>query len=315
MKNRSLFGPILLIAIGVLWLLVSLHVVPTSNLWALVKFAPYALMGFGLALLVRSRWNLAGQLISGLVVLAAIAAVFFAPQLGWNRADLWSFERGFSGGVQGSGSIKSEVRSVGDFNAIAIHYPGEVVIRQGDTPSVKIEAEDNLLPQLTTDVSGGTLEFDSRQEDWAARVNPTRPVKITITVKDLQKIDFTSAGKLEVESLEAKTLEVILSGAGDIALNNLKLGTLTGTLSGAGNIHADGSADQVELRISGFGSFEGGDLAATNAEVHISGAGDATVRVKTALTAGITGAGSVHYYGSPTIKKEISGAGSVSPAE
>ncbi len=315
MKNRSFFGPFLLITIGVLWLLASLRVIPSSNLWALVKFIPYALMGFGAALLVRSQWPVAGQLLSGLVLVAAIAAVIFAPQLGWNKADLWNLNLDFGGGVQGSGNVTNEVRKVGDFNTIAIQYPAEVLIRQGEAVSVVIEAEDNLLPQLTTEVRGGTLEFDSKQQDWAARVNPTRPVKVTITVKDLEKIDFSSAGKVQVESLEGQRLKVVLSGAGDITLNNLKLKSLDGTLSGAGSIHADGAADALKIGISGFGGFEGGDLATLTAEVHISGAGDATVRVKNNLNAFITGAGSVNYFGSPAVQKNISGAGSVKPAD
>ncbi len=106
-----------------------------------------------------------------------------------------------------------------------------------------------------------------------------------------------------------------MSGAGDVTLKDVKLGTLDGTLSGAGSIHADGTADQLKLVISGFGSFNGTDLASMSAEVRISGAGSAIVRVEKNLDAAITGAGSVHYFGTPTITKQISGAGSVSPAK
>ena len=316
MKRRSLFGPFVLIAIGVIWLLVATNIVPPANLWALVQFAPYALMGFGLALLVRSRWDLAGQLITGLVIIMAIAAVFFAPKLGWNKTNFLSWSLDLGGGTAGSGIIKSEDRKPGDFTSIALRYPAEVVIKQAGSTSVKIEADDNLLPQITTVVRAGTLEIDNNLQDWdAKRVKPTKPVKITITVKDLNAIDFSSAGSVQVESLDTDSLRVTLSGAGEVHLHNLKVSSLNGTLSGAGSMQADGTADELDMRISGFGNFDGAELQSLTASVHISGAGDSTVRVKNELSATITGAGSVRYYGSPNIQKQISGAGSIQPAQ
>ena len=133
-------------------------------------------------------------------------------------------------------------------------------------------------------------------------------------VKELQTIDFPGAGKLQVEGLETEKLEVTLSGAGDITLNNLKVQKFVGTLSGAGNIRADGQADEVTLVLSGFGNFEAPELASLKADLRITGAGDATLRVRDDLTARISGAGTVSYFGSPQIVKEISGAGSVKQA-
>ncbi len=203
MKNRSLFGPTLLIAAGVIWLLITLGTIPSTNLWALVQFAPYALMGFGLALLVRSRWTLAGQILSALVLVAAIGAVFFAQQLGWNKPSFLTFDSGLPGGVAGSGIVITEARKIGDFQMLEVDYPAEIVVQQGSATSLKIEAEDNVVPQLRTDVTGGKLVIDTKERDWTKRVNPSKPVKITITVKDLQEIDFSSAGKLDVNGLES----------------------------------------------------------------------------------------------------------------
>jgi hypothetical protein len=82
-------------------------------------------------------------------------------------------------------------------------------------------------------------------------------------------------------------------------------------LSGAGSINAEGVADEVKLTISGFGSFDAAKLTSMTADVHISGAGSATLGVKDELTATVSGAGSVNYIGSPKVVKHISGAGSV----
>jgi hypothetical protein len=85
-------------------------------------------------------------------------------------------------------------------------------------------------------------------------------------------------------------------------------------LSGAGDISANGTADEMDLTISGFGDFQAKDLKTLSADVHISGAGSAELSVKNDLRATVSGAGSINYYGSPRVDQEISGAGSVRQA-
>ncbi|MGE5249108.1 MAG: head GIN domain-containing protein [Bacteroidota bacterium] len=316
MKQRSLIGPLLLIAAGLVWLLMSMKVIPAGNLWALVQAVPYILMGFGAALLLRARWPLAGTVFSALVLIGALLAVVFAPQLGWDRPVSWGFGMmGFGGAVPGSGKLATDTRTLGDFSGIAIRYPAEVTIRQGNSQSATIEADDNLVSQIGTDIRNGTLYIDNNELDWAARVDPSRTVKITINVKDLNDIVFSGAGTVRVEGLSTEQLKVALSGAGEMNLSKLKVKRLDGVLSGAGNIKADGTADEVSLTISGLGSLNAPELDSLSANIRISGSGSATLGVKDQLNAMVSGAGSIYYYGSPSVTQRISGVGSVRQAK
>ncbi len=74
---------------------------------------------------------------------------------------------------------------------------------------------------------------------------------------------------------------------------------------------ASGTADDLNLSISGFGDFKGADLHNKDARVEISGAGSATTWVDNNLDAQISGAGSISYYGSASVTKQISGVGGV----
>ncbi len=175
-----------------------------------------------------------------------------------------------------------------------------------------VEAEDNLQPQLATRVSGNTLFIENSERDWTKRVNPTKPVRINMTVKDLQQVDFSSAGTLHIVALKTENLRISISGAGSVSLSDLLIAqSLNMNLSGAGNINATGKVDSLTTNISGFGSFHGDDLSSQTARITISGAGSATVWVKNNLNAEISGTGSVRYYGSPSIQKSVSGLGSV----
>src|SRR5436190_769222 len=138
MKERSLFFPLALIAAGGLWILVSMGRIPTENLWALAHFWPVLLIAAGLGLIVRSYWPAARMLIDVLVVGGAVLAVLFAPQLGWTHPE-WGLgvATTFEGGTPGSGKIVTETREVKGIVAVSVEYPVEVVIRQGESESVK----------------------------------------------------------------------------------------------------------------------------------------------------------------------------------
>jgi hypothetical protein len=316
MRNRSFFWPFILIATGVVWLLVELRFIPMENLWALMYIWPFFLMVLGIGLILRSRWPGIRMIVSGLIVLGMVLSIVFAPQLGWNKAPAWSsFHLGdygyLNGSVRGSGVVASQTRELSDFNSIEINFPVELTVEQGAAATLTIAADDNLLPQLATRVSGNTLYIENNQPDWTRRVSPTQTVRINLTVKDLQKVDFPSAGILRVNKFQTNNLEVSISGAGTINLADLTAKSLSINLSGAGNITAKGSVDSLKTDISGFGSFQGGDLASQTADVTISGAGSATVWAKSSLNVDISGTGSVNYFGAPSVTRNISGLGSV----
>jgi hypothetical protein len=323
MRPRSIFWPLVLIATGMLWFLIDFGTVPSANLWALTYLLPYLLIALGVGLILRSRWAYAGMLVSSLVVAGALLAVVFAAPLGWDKAPSWGcassdfpfggcvFDFGEGGAVPGSGVVKTESRQVPAFTALSIAYPVEVVIHQGDAQSVSVEAEDNLLPQLATRVSGSTLYIENSEHNRVRRVNPSKPVRITLTVTDLHALDASSAGTVNLDGLQTESLDISASGAGKLTLSKLDVSSLSVDLSGAGNVEASGSAGTINLGISGLGNFLGGDLAAQSASVDISGAGSATLWLKNELSADISGLGSVNYYGSPKVSKDISGLGSV----
>lgn len=313
-QTRSIFGPLLLIAAGAIWLLTQSGTIPSGNLWALTHIWPYVLIAAGIGLILRAYWQYANILMDVIIIGGVVLAIVFAPQLGWDNPSITGVFRDgnfqIGPGERGSGNIVTETRTVTAFKAIEVDYPAQVFITQGSSESVKVEADDDFLPGLQTVVRGNRLEIFYKVND-GKRINPTKPVKITIVVKDLGKVDFSSAGELTIDGLKTDVLEISVSGAGNMKLNNIAAKDLAVDLSGAGSMTASGTADRLNVSISGFGSFTGKDLHSKTADVELSGAGSATVWVDDRLDAQISGAGSVNYYGSPEVTKQISGVGSV----
>jgi hypothetical protein len=313
--RRSIFGPLLLIAAGSIWLLVKSGNIPSANLWALTHVWPFLLIAAGIGIILGQYWKFSRILMDILIIGGLVFAIVYAPKFNWAAPAMgfvsWDGNEAYFGpGEPGSGVVKSQTREVNDFHAIEIEYPAQIIITQGKAASVKVEAEDNVLPGLITQVKNGTLNIFYKSDD-GKHVNPTKAVKITIVVKSLDDVQFSSAGELTINGLKTDELDFSLNGAGKVVLDDITAKTIKLDLSGAGSLEASGVVDALDVNISGFGSYEGADLHSQTAKINISGAGSATTWVDDELDASVSGAGSINYYGSPSVSKNVSGVGSV----
>jgi hypothetical protein len=169
---------------------------------------------------------------------------------------------------------------------VAISGEGELTLSQTGQESLTIEAEDNLLPFLTSTVAHGRLTLGT-----SAAIHPTKPIHYTVTVKDLTLLALSGAGSVTATQLHVNGLKVDVSGAGRVTLS--------------------GQAEKSDVRLSGVGSYDGSKLATRSTRVNVSGVGSAIVEASDALDATTSGVGSIEYIGDPKVTKSVSGVGSV----
>ena len=194
--------------------------------------------------------------------------------------------------VEGSGVAASETRPVSKFTAIQLSGSADVTVTFGETQSVMIEADDNLLPLIETRVSWGKLIIRNRPN---ANLHPRTPVRVTITMQSLKSVS--------------------LPGSGNIAVSGLQAGKMQFDMRGSGNITADGAADSVTITLNGSGNILCRELQAQTATAKLSGSGIITVYASQKLEATISGSGSIQYAGSPgSVKKYVPGSGVVQAA-
>lgn len=211
--------------------------------------------------------------------------------------------------VVGSGEVVSEQRDVSDFDEVTLSGVGQLHITQTGSESLTIEAENNILPLLTSEVHGRRLVLGTEP---GAHFSPKRPIRFILTVKDLAAVRISGAGNVETSALGAQALRLEISGAGNMNITGLAADRLEVTLSGAGNLNCAGEVRDQEVRISGAGSYHSKDLASVTARVAISGAGSAYVRVSEQLDARVSGVGNIVYSGNPSVRRSVSGVGRVS---
>jgi hypothetical protein len=190
--------------------------------------------------------------------------------------------------TRGSGKIISEAIDVSGFTGVALESTGDITITQGESESLSIETDDNLLPLLTSKVKNGVLILGTQDE---AYIEPSKGIRYTITVKSL-------------ESLE-------ISGSGDIQASDLTLDALTIDISGSGDIKLSGTVNTQSIEISGSGNYNGCTLQSEGSSVSISGSGDIRVAATETLSIDISGSGDVTYLGNPQLSQDISGVGDI----
>src|SRR5438046_509775 len=128
-RTRSLFGPLLLIAAGTMWLLVKSGRVPSANLWALTHIWPYLLIAAGIGIILRPYWRYTSVLLDILIIGGAFLAILYAPKLSWTNPYFVSFSNNgdfFVGpGKPGSGKVVTSIREVNKFDSISVDYPAQ----------------------------------------------------------------------------------------------------------------------------------------------------------------------------------------------
>jgi len=216
-----------------------------------------------------------------------------------------------------TGNLATESREVSNFDRVFLRDYGELVITQGEEESLTIETDRDILPQIKTEVREGKLIIKIGGS-WMDKLGHafstglTRlGIKYTLTVKKLTGLEIAGAVSVKASSIDTDRLALKLSGAGQVNIEALSAEVLEVDMPGAGAIKVSGKVGEQRIAISGAGSYKASKLESARVSVNLTGAGQATVRAIENLDVAIRGIGSVEYYGSPTVKKSVSGIGSI----
>lgn len=231
--------------------------------------------------------------------------------------------------VRGSGNVVEEAREVSGISGVHLATIGDLTITLGDTESLRVEAEDNLMEYIETDVFSGKLRIKIQEN---VRLNTTRPIRYYLTVTGLDSIEISSTGDIQAPDLEAErfsirisstgelemgdlvanTVSIRISSSGDVVMGVLNADNLEIDISSTGNLDiAGGEVETQDISISSTGNYRAQDLASDEADVRLSSSGSATIWVRDRLTARLNSSGNLHYRGSPTVNSSTNSSGDV----
>lgn len=190
-------------------------------------------------------------------------------------------------GVQGSDNAKSEKRNVSGFKQIEAGGAISLEIDAQKDFNVEVEADDNLLSLIKTEVSGDTLKIST--ED---RISSKTKIVVKISMPELTSLN--------------------ISGASGAVVSNVKTDSLKLEASGASKIKISGEANNLESDATGASGIDAENLMVNDADIEATGASNTTVSAANNLKADASGASTILYTGEPkNVEPKSSGASSV----
>lgn len=211
--------------------------------------------------------------------------------------------------IDGNGNVKKETRNAGGYTAISSSGAWDVMVAYGESSTIQVEGDENLLGYIETEVKNGELRISSKNVNLHSR----NKITVYVSLTRLTAVNQSGSGNIIGQgnfSGEGKT-EFKTSGSGGIKMGFARLNNVYVKISGSGSIKLNGTASTVETRISGSGGADCREVIADDASVHISGSGSARVFANRSVEGSISGSGSVTYYGAASnVSKHVSGSGS-----
>lgn len=207
------------------------------------------------------------------------------------------------------GPVKTEQRTLENYTRIHASGAIEIDFTNGAASAATVEAPDDLLLQVVTEVNNGTLEISLNGE-----VNNLKDaIKVHLTGAALEAAEVSGACSLNMKSpLNGNSFRLALSGASNFR-GTVYLKELNIDLGGASFAEIGGMANEFKAEVSGASTFNGDKFSAVKATVRSNGASNATLHADSMLDAKASGASTISYTGNPPqLIKESHGASDIS---
>ena len=218
----------------------------------------------------------------------------------------WPWEK-----IEGNGNLKKESRSVGNFTGIASSGSWDVMVAYGESNSIQVEGDENLLEYIETKVEDGSLHIRAKK---SVNLKSKHKITVYVSLTRLTNVSLSGSGDIigEGKFENEGTTHFRLSGSGNIKMSFNKVKDVETSISGSGNIRLSGSTHSVSAHISGSGNADCSDLVCDDASASISGSGNVKVFANKSIDAKIAGSGNVYYKGAANdIQRHVAGSGRV----
>lgn len=211
--------------------------------------------------------------------------------------------------VRGSGNVTPQTRTVSGFREVHVSGAIDVYVKQDSSSSVRIEADDNIIEYVVTEVNGSTLEIFT---EHGFNLRPSHKIKVYVSNPSYEGFEVSGASAImsENEITSGNQININLSGAseGKLELNAPKVSV---DVTGASSANLRGRTKDLDVNASGASRVRGFELLTENTTVDLSGASNAEVYASVSLHGEASGASHVTYLGNIGHNVNTSGASHV----
>lgn len=213
--------------------------------------------------------------------------------------------------LKSTGEIITEERLLGTFTRIEAHNNVNVIITQGSTTAVSVEAGENLIGKVTTEVQNDILIIGNDNKcNWVRSYK--HEIDVHVTVANLQEIDHYGFGNItSTNTIISDGLIITIYSNGDVNLD-INMNYCYSDVHKSGDLILSGYASINSLWTIGNNWIRCQDLVTDSTYVVSKTTGDCLVNASFKLKVLLEGTGDVYYSGDPAdVELEIVGDGAV----
>jgi hypothetical protein len=211
-------------------------------------------------------------------------------------------------GVKGDGNVTTTNRELtGDFNAIEVSRGLDVYLTQGDTESIRVQADENLQDIIKVEVENGILNIYAEDN-----ISSSASKKVMVNFKTLDRISASSGSDLvSTNIITADELKINTSSGSDVELE-VEVEHLICESSSGSDITLSGIAHTFRAEANSGSDIKAAKLNAVTTRAEANSGADITVNTSKELTASANSGGDIKYYGNPDkVEKNDGPSGSI----
>lgn len=200
------------------------------------------------------------------------------------------------GQVNGNGNVVTEERPVNaSFSEVKGSAGMDVFLTKGDENKIVVEADENLLEIIETNISEGRLHVTTNQN-----IGRAKSKKVHVTYTNLDKITATSGADVIGNSvIKSEILTLDSSSGADLEVDVISREIYADVSSGA-DLKISGKANSLICEASSGSDLKAKDLEVKKCKAKASSGADIVVNVTEEIDGRANSGGDIRYYGDPT---------------
>lgn len=212
----------------------------------------------------------------------------------------------FGSGETGNGVVVEETREITeDFTEVSASEGLDVYVTQGSEFDISVEADENIVDLIGTDIKNGKLRIHAIENIGRATK------KVYVTLPKVSGLYASSGSHLTAENMIQSEKLMVDASSGAILNANVTVTDMEVDASSGANISLSGTAKEVYIDGSSGANIKAGDLMTVVCNADASSGANVSIHVKDNLTAEASSGGNISYKGEPSVQKNKSVSGSV----
>lgn len=217
------------------------------------------------------------------------------------------FDINLGNGKKGNGIVEEEHRKVtSDFTSVKASEGVGVYITQGSELEILVEADENVIDLIATDIKDGILRIHTIENIGRA----TKKVYVSLPI--ITALETSSGAHMTTNTnIRTENLDLSATSGSKIQIKELMANQLNIDTSSGANIIVAGTAQNVDTSASSGSDIKAENLNAVICRANASSGADITINVSQSLIAEASSGGDIRYKGNAKVEQKKSSSGKV----